>query len=117
MTRIEITQAAFDVLVERRRQVEAKGWTPKHDDWHLAGELADAAACYAVAGGGTVMFGHAVLTFQHAGHAVWPWSVDAWRPSTDPDELTAKRRNLVKAGALILAEIERLDRATAKEAR
>lgn len=108
--KIEITHAAFDVLAERRRQIESEGWTPEHDDQHLAGELADAAACYAVAGGGTVMFGRAVLTFQDEGHAVWPWRVEAWKPSTDPDEVAAKRRNLVKAGALILAEIERLDR-------
>ncbi|MNY70647.1 hypothetical protein D3C86_2088230 [compost metagenome] len=35
----------------------------------------------------------------------WPWSEDWWKPSPEP------RRNLVKAGALILADIERLDRA------
>lgn len=34
----------------------------------------------------------------------WPWHRVWWKPST-------RRRNLVKAGALILAEIERLDRA------
>lgn len=28
------TQAAVDVLAERRRQIEAEGWTPDHDDEH-----------------------------------------------------------------------------------
>lgn len=34
----------------------------------------------------------------------WPWDASWWKPN-------ARRRNLVKAGALILAEIERIDRA------
>src|SRR5690606_333611 len=38
--------AARDVLAERRRQIEAEGWTPGHDDKHAEG-LACAAACYA----------------------------------------------------------------------
>jgi len=39
---------------------------------------------------------------------VWPWGGFTWKPTTP-------RRDLVKAAALILAEIERLDRATNKE--
>ena len=41
--------AAQDVLTERRRQVEAEGWTTAHDDEHEDGQLAAAAASYAVA--------------------------------------------------------------------
>jgi hypothetical protein len=41
---------------------------------------------------------------------IWPWDRKWWKP-------TDRRRDLVKAAALILAEIERLDRATIKEAR
>jgi len=89
--------AARDVLVERRRQIEAEGWTPEHDDEHDNGEMADAAACYAACSETHSAKGHPPLS--------WPWSPDWWKPSADP------RRNLVKAGALILAEIERLDRA------
>lgn len=44
----ELTQAALDVLAERRRQIEAEGWTPEHDDEHSNGELSDAAGCYAL---------------------------------------------------------------------
>ncbi len=43
------TQAAADVLAERHRQVEAKGWTPEHDDEHDGGQLAAAASAYALA--------------------------------------------------------------------
>ena len=41
------SQAVLDVAAERRRQIEAEGWTPEHDDEHSAGQLAGAAGCYA----------------------------------------------------------------------
>lgn len=91
------TQAVLDVLAERRRQVEAEGWTPSHDDEHEGCELAMAAACYAGNAGGYSWID------GWPGENLWPWSSDHWKPST-------ARRDLVKAGALILAEIERLDR-------
>jgi hypothetical protein len=88
-------QAALDVLAERRRQIEQEGWTPQHDDEHSTGEMAAAAACYALH---TEPVGNVgdYLRF-------WPWDSKWWKPRD-------KRRNLVKAGALILADIERLDR-------
>ncbi|PXB75626.1 hypothetical protein CW299_41965, partial [Pseudomonas aeruginosa] len=43
----EVPQAWLDVQAERRRQVEAEGWTPKHDDEHADGQMAQAAGCYA----------------------------------------------------------------------
>lgn len=94
--RDEVSDAAHHVLAERQRQISAEGWTTAHDDQHDCGELASAAACYA-----------AFTAAFPAGDpsSYWPWSKDWWKPSDD------KRRNLVKAGALILAEIERLDRA------
>jgi len=82
------SKAADDVLAERQRQVEAEGWTPEHDDKHTKGEIRKAAACYAA--------GHPIAT-------LWPWGDEWWKYSSP-------RRSLVKAGALILAEIERLDR-------
>lgn len=90
------TVAAADVLAERKRQVSAEGWTPGHDDEYEHGELADAAGCYALSS----------ELFDCAGEPPrpWPWPDEWWKP-------TNRRRDLVKAGALILAEIERLDRA------
>lgn len=90
------TNAARDVLAERRRQMDAEGWTTEHDDQHSNGEMARAASCY--------------ITNRERTHLPtiplkWPWSDTWWKPD-------GYRRNLVKAGALILAEIERLDRAT-----
>ncbi|KWB89891.1 hypothetical protein [Burkholderia ubonensis] len=93
-----LTDAARDVLAERRRQVEAEGWTPEHDDKHGGGLMARAAACYAMAASRPMS--HLVWAWD----SIWPWDRSWWKPTTD-------RRNLVKAGGLILAEIERLDRA------
>ncbi len=95
-----VPQAWLDVLAERRRQVEAEGWTPEHDDEHDNGEMARAAACYALAGSSAPNDGTAALLVSLA----WPWDEQWWKPST-------ARRDLVKACALALAEIERLDRA------
>ena len=94
------TKAAQDVLAERRRQVESEGWTPEHDDEHASGALADAAACYAV-------FPVAGTELPKGYYSLWPWDRGWWKPKD-------RRSNLVKAGALILAEIERLDRAAQK---
>ncbi|MGZ2915287.1 hypothetical protein [Pseudomonas aeruginosa] len=96
----QVPQAWLDVQAERRRQVEAEGWTPEHDDAHSHGEMARAAACYALAGSSAPNDGTAALLVSLA----CPWDEQWWKPTTT-------RRDLVKACALGLAEIERLDRA------
>ncbi|MDG3877260.1 hypothetical protein L5B10_25520 [Pseudomonas aeruginosa] len=96
----QVPQAWLDVQAERRRQVEAEGWTPEHDDEHSHGQMARAAACYALAGSSAPNDGTAALLVSLA----WPWDEQWWKPTTT-------RRDLVKACALGLAEIERLDRA------
>lgn len=93
------TQAARDVLAERLRQMDENGWTNEHDDQNPDGDMALAAACYAANAGGVPWSGNAP--------SFWPWSTEWWKPSTP-------RRDLEKAGALILAEIERIDRASDK---
>ncbi len=95
-----VPQAWLDVQAERRRQIEAEGWTPEHDDAHSHGQMARAAACYALAGSSAPNDGTAALLVSLA----WPWDEQWWKPST-------ARRDMVKACALGLAEIERLDRA------
>lgn len=95
---MRITKAADDVLAERQRQIQQEGWTEEHDDQHREGEMANAAATYAMTPDRrSIGVGEDVLDY------LWPWSADWWKP-------TDRRRDLVKAGALILAEIERLDR-------
>ncbi|MFU3865759.1 hypothetical protein ACM7G7_03895 [Pseudomonas aeruginosa] len=98
----EVPQAWLDVQAERRRQIEAEGWTQENDDAHSHGQMARAAACYALAGSSAPNDGTAALLVSLA----WPWDEQWWKPST-------ARRDMVKACALALAEIERLDRAAA----
>lgn len=86
--------AIRDITGERERQITDEHWSPEHDDKHSGGEMAMAAACYA--------YGEIIDT--QTGYCLWPWFEDWWKPADT-------RRNLVKAGALIVAEIERLDRA------
>lgn len=102
-----ITAAAADVFAERKRQVSAKGWTPGHDDEHACDEIAAFACFYAMPPAAREWDGTSSgygLTF---GEAMTPAD---WQP-----KIGNRRRELVKAGALILAEIERIDRKEAKE--
>jgi len=80
-----------EIAAERQRQQTTEGWTAQHDDAHSRGEMADAAACYAAT---TYIF-----------HALWPWGNECCKPKD-------RRSDLILAGALIVAEIERLDRAS-----
>ena len=96
-----LSDAARDVFLERVRQQSEEGWTPEHDDEHQNGEIADAAGVYALHAGG-----HDMQMSDGLPSAYWPWDKKWWKPKD-------KRSNLVRAGALILAEIERLDRAAA----
>ncbi len=92
-----------EIAAERRRQIEVEGWTPEHDDKHHGGELATAAAAYAYAAG-VDDAQRAPFVGGRLAPRGWPWSLEWWKPTT-------RRRDLIKAGALIVAEIERLDRA------
>lgn len=91
-----------DITEERRRQIEQEGWTPEHDDEHTHGELAVAAACYADPEPKRFSDPRIVTPIRWA-QAISDWE---WNPKD-------RRSNLVRAGALIIAEIERLDRALA----
>jgi hypothetical protein len=97
--------AIEDIAAERARQVTDEGWSSEHDDGHRSGQLANAAACYASTQ-------RPFKAVERAGRAyeaftsyedLWPWGDHWWKPAD-------RRRDLVRAGALIVAEIERLDR-------
>jgi len=98
-----LSTAALDVIAERRRQMEREGWTPEHDDQHADEALTYAAAVYALHGttGSEHRMTRTLLRFM------WPWDASWFKPTT-------RRRDLVKAAALLMAEIERLDRAESR---
>lgn len=103
----DIPEAWRDVIAERQRQINI-GRTPEYDDQYENGSLALAAACYARQAG---MWGTdwSVYYRDAAVPDTWPWAREYWKPSSP-------RRDLEKAAALILAEMERHDRATARKA-
>lgn len=102
----QLLDSEFDVLAERRRQIYAEYHWPSDDDKYLLGQLASAAACYAA---NAASLAGNLKKFQFPGEN-WPWDKRHWKPSTP-------RHDLVKAGALILAEIDRLDRAALKSSK
>lgn len=114
------SRAVRDVIAERRRQISEEGWTPEHDDEHADGSLARAAACYASPDdmSYTDNFGRELdrerrphplsereqrLSWSYVRALRWPWDWKWWKRKD-------RRFDLVRAGALIIAEIERLDR-------
>jgi hypothetical protein len=84
---------------ERQRQITEEERTAEHDAEHATGELAIAAAIYALP--------DAERDYIHSDRyrcpQGWPWTIEWWKPT--PDD---RVRELVKAGALIAAEIDRL---------
>ena len=103
------------IAAERQRQVNGEGWTLDHDDDHDRGEMAAAAAVYAMPVENREMVQCSTAAPgmpSDRGDAFWleprywPWDSDWYKPT--PDD---RVRELVKAGALIAAEIDRLQRA------
>ena len=94
-------QIIAEVAAERERQITQEGWTAEHDDRHDRGELAMAAAAYAETS--AIFSGGKPLDPSWPYPAIWPWDQTWWKPKNP-------RRDLVRAAALIVAEIERLDR-------
>lgn len=90
------------IAAERKRQIEEEGWSAEHDDQWAHGELASAAACYAMTK--WQRFHRADRKgVQTVLDIIWPFSGNWWKPT--PDD---RIRELVKSGALVAAEIDRL---------
>lgn len=101
---LSMVKVIEEIAKERTRQVEQEGWTSEHDDQHDPGELAGAAAAYSLYTANELHPNSQGDGFD-AEHLPpgWCWE-PAWFKPTTP------RRNLIKAAALIVAEIERIDR-------
>jgi len=90
------------IAEERQRQIEVEGWTAEHDAIHQDGEMAMAAAVYAWPT--TYMATGAPRCAIITKRELWPWD-DKWYK---PNQQENKVADLIKAGALIAAEIDRL---------
>ena len=94
----ESSVAVQDVVNERRRQIEVECFSAENDDKLIDCQLACAAACYAMCDTQKHL-----NEFTIMGVPIWPWGPVWWRSTT-------YRQNLVKAAALLIAEIEHIDR-------
>ena len=99
------------IAIERARQIQVEGWSYEHDNDLEAGTLAAAGACYALdfAGQNRLGMGGAYCkTYADEAIRLFPWDLgEYWKPT--PDNAI---KQLTKAGALIAAEIDRLQRLT-----
>ena len=89
-----------EIRHERKRQVVIEGRSRLHDDAYARNELALAAMSYCQSGS-VAAFDTTPLKVQPP--IYWPWAKEWWKPKN-------RRRDLIRAAALIVAEIERLDR-------
>lgn len=97
------------IAQERQRQIEVEGWTVEHDKQYTGEKehhLALAAACYAI----PALHREYKNALFVPTPLFWPWLNDWWKPSPDN-----RIRELVKAGALIAAEIDRLQATEGKQ--
>lgn len=101
MTTIDATATTSGIgliAIERNRQIEEEGRLPNTDLAYEDGVLARAGACYADQAASDLL-GEDPDDL----HPFWPWEPTSWKPTPD-DPI----RMLVKAGALLAAEIDRL---------
>ncbi len=83
---------------ERLRQINQEGYDSFHDDGEAEGQLSKSAMVYACP--------------EHQREQVmnfWSWDMQYLKPSSE-DTIDGRIKNLIKAGALICAEIDRLER-------
>lgn len=85
-----MSQAVEDAIIERERQQSSEGFSPEMDDQYKKMELPMAALSY---------------VNPDLAHIFWPFK-QSWFKLDDKNP----RRNYIKAIALLLAEVERLDR-------
>lgn len=87
------------IAEERQRQIEVHGYNEFDDAGYTDEELTKAALCYLMPND---------LKVSNEPLAIWPWQPKHYKPSPDN-----RIRELQKAGALIAAEIDRLQRSLA----
>ena len=90
---VTATTGAYMIAVERERQVKDEGYNAEHDQAHAPMTLAKAAVSYILC--------NDEKKRKIAKNTYWPWEDKYYKPSD-------MKRNLVRAGALVAAAIDRL---------
>jgi hypothetical protein len=90
-----------EIARERERQISGEGYNYGHDDAHHTGDIARLACMYA----------------NPTRDLVYAAMEKYWGDVSDWLKHKTRRRDLIRAAALIVAEIERLDRSEEKSTR
>ncbi|WP_336948678.1 hypothetical protein [Acinetobacter junii] len=101
-----LSKAINDVIAERERQINVKGYSTDHDDQYEGNQLPRTASGYVdqVVGRSWVYDDYGPEVYQDDDvPEFWPWDESYWKPKSP-------REDLVRAAAILIAEIERLDR-------
>lgn len=101
-TEVSIKNGVQLIAEERQRQIDEELYTSEHDAEHTDDSIAYAAACYTIPENGRNIYA-GQNGLSNILNTLWPWDKHCWKPS--PDD---RIRELTKAGALIAAEIDRL---------
>lgn len=88
------------IAAERQRQIEQEGWTASHDEQHKTGQLALVAALYATP--------VPLFSVKNGDQELFWWDPWPWSRQWDKRRKHGRLRRLEIAGALIAAEIDRL---------
>jgi len=103
--RARLSPSLQAVAAERLRQEMVEGYSAERDDAYPPGELATAAAAYLLTSRSKDVGGAEVDPAD-----VFPWADEHWKPAD-------VKRNLIKGGALCLAELDRLERMRRRKGR
>jgi len=103
--RLATAEVLGEIYTERARQLTGEGFTAERDDALEPGALCAGAAAYAITASCELYHpGCAPLTYGETELHGWGLGWEMWKPKTP-------RRDLIRAAAMIVAEISRLDRA------
>lgn len=104
-----------EICRERIRHKTEEGWSDAHDDAHDNQELARAAACYANPFNRFISRDGISLRIYRK--VWWPFNDRWWKPDTTGQEdtttkeyLNGRVNELRKAGSMVAAEIDRINR-------
>jgi len=102
-----MTKGCELIANERQRQIDVEGYTEKQDSQYVCSELTDAAIIYAMRGYWKKRLNPLIIGNESEPGLMWPFAPEKFKPSQQ-EYPNGRIRDLIKAGALIAAELDRL---------
>lgn len=112
---VDRNKILHEIAVERERQVKGEGYSPERDDKYVYGDLAKAGATFAFVA--THRYRNEIVDLQKVPFDSCVWKCgfgefvrNLWPWNQHNLKFKSPKEDLIKAAALIVAEIERLER-------